>query len=74
MKKLMLTAVCAAAVMLGSISANAQEEMLPPPPPGHEMLPPPPPSLVPGIRVRALTGRNLTGKCTRSWPTVSPKI
>ena len=47
MKKLMLTAVCAAAVMLGSISANAQEEMLPPPPPGHEMLPPPPPEFGP---------------------------
>ncbi len=48
MKKLMLTAVCAAAVMLGSISANAQEEMLPPPSPGHEMLPPPPPEFGPG--------------------------
>lgn len=46
---MMLTAVCAAAVMLGSISANAQEEMLPPPPPpGHEMLPPPPPEFGPG--------------------------
>lgn len=32
MKRLMLTAVCVAAVMLGSISANAQKEMLPPPP------------------------------------------
>ena len=33
MKKLMLTALCATAVMLGSTSVSAQEEMLPPPPP-----------------------------------------
>ena len=48
MKKLMLTALCATAVMLGSVSVSAQEEMLPPPPPPHdEMLPQPHPKFGP---------------------------
>lgn len=43
MRKMLLTAVCAAVVVMGSVSVNADErEMLPPPPPEHEMFQPGP--------------------------------